>query len=253
MYFYPISLKQIPDWELLEMKNQSHIDKRDVLSRHFLFRQLLPGEIDRILALSVERHFENGQSIFIKGDEGTSMMIVLEGKVLISVLSEGGKEITLNYIEAGGIFGEIALLDGKHRSANASAVGSCTLVYIQRSEFIPFLRSNADVAIQLLMVLCKKLRNTIYTWENLGLLPVPARLAKLILKLAATDRCNLDPHCIVRLSLSQQKMANLIGTSRETVNRIFGQWQLEGLIRLQKQQLVLIKPKELILLSETVF
>ncbi|MGH8560065.1 MAG: Crp/Fnr family transcriptional regulator [Methylococcales bacterium] len=233
------------------MQKKALIDKRDVLSRHFLFRQLLPVEIDRILALTVERRFENGQTIFYKGDEGASMMIVLEGKVRISAMSEDGKEITLNYIEPGGVLGEIALLDGKRRSANATAVEQCTLVYIQRSEFIPFLRSNPDVAIQLLMVLCEKLRNTSYMLENLGLLPVPQRLARLILKLATVDHDSITAGCVIRLGLSQQMMANLISTSRETVNRTLSQWQVEGLIRLQQQQLTLIKPKELIFLSET--
>lgn len=233
------------------MQKQPHIDKREVLSRHILFRQLLPAEIDRILALTVERHFENGQSIFIKGDEGNSMMIVLEGKVLINVISDEGKEITLAYIEAGGILGEMALLDGKCRSANATAIGSCTLIYIQRSEFIPFLRSNSDVTIQLLMVLCERLRNTNNALENVTLLSVPARLAKLILKLTNSDLNAVRPGCLVRLSMSQQSMANLIGTTRETVNRALAQWQSEGLISLQQQQLTLLKPKELILLSET--
>ncbi|MGH8499698.1 MAG: Crp/Fnr family transcriptional regulator, partial [Methylococcales bacterium] len=130
-------------------------------------------------------------------------------------------------------------------------VEQCTLVYIQRSEFIPVLRSNHDVAIQLLMVLCEKLRNTSYMLENLGLLPVPQRLARLILKLATVDHDSITAGCVIRLGLSQQMMANLISTSRETVNRTLSQWQVEGLIRLQQQQLTLIKPKELIFLSET--
>lgn len=235
------------------MQKPANIDKREALSQHFLFRQLLPVEIDRILSFAVEKHFENGQSIFMAGDDGTSMMIVLEGKVQISALSEDGKEITLNYIERGGILGEVALLDGKSRSANATAVGICRLAYIQRSEFIPYLRSNSDVAIQLLMVLCEKLRNTSYMLESLGLLPVPARLAKLILKLASANHERLNPGCVVQLSLSQQKLANLIGTSRESVNRTLRGWQAEGVIALHQQQLTLLKPKQLVLLSETVF
>ncbi|CAA9892221.1 Crp/Fnr family transcriptional regulator [Candidatus Methylobacter favarea] len=234
------------------MQKQLHINKREILSRHFLFRQLMPTEIDHILALAVERHFQNGQSLFIKGDEGSSMMIVIEGKVIISATSEDGKEITLNYIGPGGILGEIALLDGKCRSANATAVGACTVIYIHRSEFIPFLRLNSDVAIQLLMVLCEKLRNTSDMLENVGLLSVPARLAKLIVKLATSNNAPISPGCTLRLNLSQQKMGNLIGASRETVNRTLAQWQMDGLICLQQQQLTLIKPKELIWLSETV-
>jgi len=234
------------------MKDTLFFDKRQMLAQHFLFRQLLPAEIDSLLKITVERHFADGQSIFLAGEEGSSMMIILEGRVLISAISEEGKEITLNYIESGGILGEIALLDGKCRSANATAVGSCCLLSIKREVFIPFLRANSDIAIQLLMVFCEKLRNTSYMLENLGLLPVPVRLAKLILKLAGTDQGRVTPGSIVRLSLSQQKIANLIGTSRETVNRVFSQWQADGLIRLQQQQLILLKPNELSSISKYV-
>lgn len=235
------------------MQNIKSIDKTEALSKHFLFRQLLPVEIERIISLIVEKRFDNGQIIFMAGDDGSSMMIVLEGKVQISAISEDGKEITLNYIEAGGLLGEIALLDGKKRSANATAAGNCRLACIQRAEFIPYLRANSDVAIQLLMVLCEKLRNTSYMLENLGLLPVPARLAKLILKLADINPDNIHSGYVITLSLSQQKIANLIGTTRESVNRTLRQWQVEGLIKQQQQQMTLLNPKQLISLSESVF
>jgi len=234
------------------MSTQTAINKREMLARHFLFRQLLPTEIDAILEMAKDRHFQDGQTIFSSGDSGNSMMIVQSGRVLISALSEEGKEITLNYIEPGGILGEIALLDGKPRCATATAVGACSLMSIQRNEFIPFLKANSDVTIQLLMVLCEKLRNTSTLAESLGLLPVPARLAKLILKLTEADPKKLAPGSVLHLSISQQKIANLVGTSRETVNRTFSQWQSEGLIRLEQKQLTLLKPKVLIALAESV-
>lgn len=234
------------------MLNHPPIDKQSILSKHFLFRQLLPIEIDRLAKLSVERRYDNGQTIFVKGEKGDCMMIVLEGKVLISAMSDEGKEITLNYIEPGGVLGEIALLDGKPRSANASAVGNCMVSCIQHSDFIPFLKSNSDMAIQLLMVLCEKLRSTSDMLENLGLLPVPARLANLILRMADKNGAEkITTGCVVQLTLSQQKMANLIGTSRETVNRVLSQWQSDGLITLNQQQLIIAKPTELALVAET--
>lgn len=226
-------------------------NKSEQLAQHFLFRQLLPAEIDSILAMTKERHFENGQAIFVAGESGNSMMLLLSGRVLISTLSEEGKEITLNYIEPGGLLGEIALLDGKPRCANATAVGSCTMLSIPRSEFIPFLKENVDVAIQLMLVLCEKLRNTSNLAENLSLFPVPSRLAKLILKLVEVEPKKLAPGCVLDLGISQQKIANLIGTSRETVNRTFSQWQSDGLIRLEQRQLTLLNPKILITLAES--
>ncbi len=233
------------------MQDTVKIDKRQMLARHILFRQLLPTEIDAILALMVERRYKDSQIIFTTGDEGSSMMIVLTGRVLISALSDEGKEITLNYIEPGGILGEIALLDGKQRSANATAVGACSVLSIQRADFIPFLRTSPDVAIQLLMVFCDKLRKTSCLVESLGLLPVAARLAQFILKQASAEPLSVAPDSVIRLNLSQQKIANLIGASRETVNRTLSQWQEHGWISLQRQKLTIHKPKALSAVAES--
>lgn len=235
------------------MNKCSQSDKRALLAQHFLFRQMNPADIDRILALSVERRFNDCQTIFQKGDEGASMMIVLEGRVLISAVSEEGKELTLNYIEPGEILGEVALIDGKKRSANATAIGTCTLLCIMRSEFIPFVRKNSELAIQLLTVLCEKLRNTSDMIENVGLLPIPARLARLVLKLARPEDETLSSGLTFELRMSQREIGNLIGATRESVNKTLSQWQTQGLIRLQQPLLTILKPKELGWISETAF
>lgn len=236
------------------MQKQAPINKRAVVSSHFLFRKFSPAEIDRILAFARERRFSDKESIFCKGAEGASMMIVLQGRVMVSLTSDKGKEITLNYIEAGGILGEISLLDGRERSANATALGACTLLFIDRSEFIPFLRANADLAVEIVMVLCEKLRNTSDLVGNIGLLPVPVRLAHLLAKLAQSDTGHISPGTTVSLSLSQQEMGNLIGTSRESVNRTLALWQADGWIGCQQDRLVILKPNKLReVISETVF
>jgi CRP-like cAMP-binding protein len=226
------------------------IDKKSLISKHFLFQTLLPKDIDHLLLMTVERHFRSGQMIFRKGEEGASMMIVLEGKVLVTATSEDGREITLNTLEPGGLLGELALLDGRSRCANATALGACTLLFLMRSEFIPFLRTNPDVAIQLLNVLCEKLRNTSDMVENVGLLPVPSRLARLLLKLARADGRALTQGMTLELRLSQREMGNLIGTSRESVNKTLSLWQSQGLVRLQQTALTILKPRELALISE---
>lgn len=235
------------------MQKRGPIDKRALVSSHFLFRQFRPPEIDRILSFARERNFSDREPIFRKGEAGISMMIVLQGRVLVSLTSDEGKEIALNYIEPGGILGEISLLDGRERSANATAAGPCLLLSIDRSEFIPFLRANADLAIQVLMVLCEKLRNTSDLVGNIGLLPVPARLARLLVKLVQTGGAPISPGTVVNLSLSQQDLGNLIGTSRESVNRTLAQWQADGLIGLQQNRLALLKPREICNLSKTAF
>lgn len=230
----------------------TQLQSREFLTNHFLFRQLLPGEIDKVLAFATERRYRDGQMIFSKGDEGTGMMIVVEGRILISATAEDGKEITLNYIDQGGILGEISLIDNKKRSANAIAAGVTTLLHIGRSEFIPFLRSNSDVAIQMLIMLCEKLRNTSDMVENI-VLPVPTRLAKLLFRLAGVPRDKMVAGFQLALNLSQREIGNLVGTSRETVNKTLSQWQNEGILKVEGSGVVILQPRNLLQIAEAAF
>jgi CRP-like cAMP-binding protein len=216
------------------------IDRRSALERHFLFSQLKPSELDGVLALAVERKFSNGQVIFQKGEEGTSLMLVLQGRVRITVSSEEGKEIILNTIEPGEIFGEIALIDGKPRSADAMALGPCSLLAIQRGDFIPFLKQNPEIAVQLLTVLCKKLRETSEIAENVGLYGIPARLARVLLKLAEGEGNDARAKILVPVTLSQRDIGNLIGATRESVNKQLRAWQEEGLIGMKQGSITLL-------------
>src|SRR5919199_2220640 len=102
--------------------------KRDLLSRHFLFGELPVKDLDSILAFSKERRFSDGQVVFQKGDPGSSLMAVLRGRIRISSNSEDGKEMILNVIETGQILGEVAFLDERERSADATAVGDCVVL-----------------------------------------------------------------------------------------------------------------------------
>jgi CRP-like cAMP-binding protein len=226
------------------------IDKKALLANHFLFRSLNPKQLEQLLMLAVEKRYRNGQMIFRKGEEGASMMIILNGKVRVTATAEDGREIILNTLEPGGVLGELALLDGQCRSADATAIGTSSLLFLMRSEFMPLLRQDAEMAIQLLSVLCEKLRNTSDTLENVGLLPVPSRLARLILKLARAKDPKPPAGMEIQLSLSQREMGNLVGTSRESVNKTLSQWQSQGLVRLQQSRLTLLKPGEMSLISE---
>jgi cAMP-binding proteins - catabolite gene activator and regulatory subunit of cAMP-dependent protein kinases len=235
------------------MQPATAIDKRALLARHFLFSQLKPAELDRILALAVERRFSNGQIIFQKGQEGSSLMMVLRGRVKISICSEDGKEIILNTIEAGNVFGEIALIDGRERSADATAIGACTLLIIRRADFIAFLKENPDIAVQLLTVLCQKVRDTSDIVETVGLLPIPARLARLLFKMAENNGLETPHGMRFKCKLSQREIGNLIGATRESVNKQLRAWQEEGLIKVEQSYITLLQEDELQDIAGSVF
>jgi CRP/FNR family transcriptional regulator, cyclic AMP receptor protein len=227
-------------WEANEMSGSSSpTDRKAMLARSFLLAQLSSDELDRLLAMAGERDFAGGQVIFQKGDPGTSMMAVLEGRVRISAYSEDGKEIILNIIEPGGLFGEIALLDGKERTADATAMGRTRLLVLDRRDFIPFLERNPKIAIRLIDVLCERVRRTSELVESVAFLDFSARLARLLVRLAETYGEETGGGLRLAIRLSQQDLGNLIATTRESVNRQLNAWQQEGILRLEQGRITI--------------
>ena len=112
-------------------------DKLSLLRSHPLFRDLPPGVIEHLGSYMKTRRVARGTSIFAKGDPGTGLMGVLAGAVKVSVASAEGKDIVLNVFREGDIFGEIALLDGRPRTADATAMSDCELIVIERRDFVP--------------------------------------------------------------------------------------------------------------------
>lgn len=212
-------------------------EKKQVLAKNFLFRQLKAKDLGRVAKLALERHYDHGQIIFQKGQparkKDIGMMAVITGRVKISTYSPDDKEIILNRIEPGGFFGEIALIDGKGHSADATAIGECRLLFIARSDFIPLLRRDPELTLQLLMVLCQKLRDTSDMAEAVRLLPIPVRLARFLLKMAEDDGLETPAGLQVNLKLSQREIGDRIGATRESVNKQLRAWQEQGMIKME--------------------
>ncbi len=220
--------------------------KRDALLASAFFRAMGPEEVDTILGFATERRFAKGANVFSKGAPGTSMMAVLVGRIRIGNISPEGKEVTLNVIGPGEIFGEIALLDGKPRSADAVAIEDTTVLVVERRHFLPFVLSNHVMAERLLVVLCDRLRRTSNALEEIALLDLPARLARLLSKLAE-DYGRAAPGGGVRigLKLSQRDLSNLVASSRESVNKQLRIWRDAGVVDQVEGHLVLLRPTAL--------
>jgi CRP/FNR family transcriptional regulator, cyclic AMP receptor protein len=219
--------------------------KRAALLGSPLFDAMRPAELDEILKLASERRFRRGQTIFQRGDNGSSLMAVLRGRVRISSISGDGKEVTLNVISPGEIFGEIALLDGEPRSADASAIEETTLLVVERRHFLPFLRQNEDLFLRLLAVLCSRLRRTSTALEEIALFDLPIRLARVLLKLGE-DYGRAGPGGTrIDLKLSQRDLSNLVAASRESVNKQLRAWREHNVVDLEGGFIVLRRPAEL--------
>jgi len=224
--------------------------RRAALLSSPLFEAMQPDELEEVLRLSSERRVPRGASLFQKGDAGSSMMAVLSGRVRVSSVSAEGKEITLNVINPGEVFGEIALLDGKPRSADCSAIEETTLLVLERRHFLPFLRRNEDLYLRLLAVLCEKLRRTSMALEELALFDLPARLARVLLKLAADYGRPVGQDIRIGVKMSQRELSNLVASSRESVNKQLRVWRDDGVVDLDGGYLILLRPEELRVLVE---
>ncbi len=207
------------------------------------FRPLNPAEIERLAAYARLEHFSRGTMIFSKGDAGSALMAVVSGSVKICVPSAEGKEIVFNLVNAGEVFGEIALLDGRPRTAHAVAMSDSEILVLDRREFVPFLRNNPDVALTLLAVLCARVRRTSEQVEDVLFLDLATRLAKLLLSLA--ERTGN-----YRLRVTQKELGQMIGLSRESIDERLQVWSARGWLHIEKGGLVLIDPGALAKLGE---
>src|SRR6266480_6238729 len=141
-------------------RSLSASDKLALLRRHPLFGAIAPELLERLSSYATTRAVHRGDSIFAKGDPGNSLYAVCAGTVKISVPSADGKDAVFNLVGEGEIFGEIALLDGQPRTADATAMTDCELMVIERRDFIAYLRSQPDLTMQIIEILCSRLRQT---------------------------------------------------------------------------------------------
>jgi len=212
------------------MRQMDHESRRRLLLSSPLFDALPREALDDILLQATERLVRRGQTVFQKGDTGSYMVAVLSGRIRISATSPEGREVTLNMIDAGEVFGEIALLDGKPRSADATALEDSTLMTVERRHFLPYLLSNNDLALRVIDGLCERLRDTSETLGNFAMLDLPGRLARKLLSLAAEYGSSADGGTRLDIRLSHTDLGRFVGCSRETVNKQMRAWEEEGIV-----------------------
>jgi CRP/FNR family transcriptional regulator, cyclic AMP receptor protein len=215
------------------------IDKRALLANHPLFGQLVPEELERLVAyMRLVRHPAR-TVLFRKGDPGTHMVVVVRGRIKVCTHSEDGKELVLNLINPGEVVGEIALLDGSDRTADAVTLTDSDLLILERRDFIPFLQRHPDSCMRLFAVLCDRLRKTSELLEEALFLEGSSRLAKRLVHLAEVFGKPVPGGVKIDISLSQQQLGNMVGMSRESMNKQLKQWRRDGLIRIENGHYVL--------------
>ena len=213
---------------------------RRVLEQSPLFAQMDENSRHELISLAMPRSFGAGEPVCRVGDPGGSMMAVLAGTVRISMPTVKGKEVILADLRPGQLFGEIALLDGKPRSANATALTKCDLLVLERRNVIPFLERNPAACLQLMELLCARIRRSDERMADLAFFELPSRLAKVLLRYAS-EKTGAE----VRLSLSQTELAEMVGATRENVNRCLRDWHRRGIVKLKGGWTIILDTEQL--------
>ena len=169
-----------------------------------------------------------GEFLFSQGDEADSFYILDEGEIEIGVLSPGGRKLALEIMTPGEIFGEIGLFAGK-RTASASAIGRARLRRVRRSDLLAAIRTEPDLALQFIDILCERLRVVSEKLEERSFMPLPARLARRLLHLAE----KLAPADGV-IPVSQSALADFAGATREAVAKTLAVWRARGWVGLSR-------------------
>ena len=218
---------------------RSSLSQRQVLRRSALFARLGDQEIDAILAHARVARYAAGDQIVAKGDPGDSMMAVLNGRVSISAPSLDGRQVVLSVLRDGDVFGEIALLDGKERTADATALTDCEILIVPRRSLWSLLESRPDICIGLMLVLCERLRRTNEQVEDLAFLDLESRIAKVLLRLAEDSGASQTEAKPVAVRISQRALGELVGGSRESVNKHLHAWKQSGIVAIEKGAIVI--------------
>jgi CRP/FNR family transcriptional regulator, cyclic AMP receptor protein len=221
-------------------KPTSHDEKRKIFERHFLFGKLNANEIDALISYARVERYRAGREIFAKGSPGQSLMAVLRGSVKISSLSDSGKEIVFEIFNGGEVFGEIAVLDGEARSADATALTDCELLVLNRRDLLPVLQNRVDLCMMLLKILCRRLRVTTEQVEDIMFRHLESRVAKALVQLAESTTLHFGGRSpSVELHVPQRELGNMAGGCRESVNKQLQNWCHQGLIELSRGSIII--------------
>jgi CRP/FNR family cyclic AMP-dependent transcriptional regulator len=207
-------------------------DLRSVITKNVIFGALGSEEVDRLLAAATLRAYDKDQQIFQQGDLADGLYLVTSGRVGIRTLSEEGSEIFLNILEGGAVFGEIAAIDGGARTAGAIAMERSDLLFVDRRTFHGLMLASPALCVSLLTLMCERLRWTSSIIEDAHFRDVKTRLARRLHKLLGeygvqqTDGGGMR----IKLKVTQEMLARMLGATRESVNKELMALQRAGVL-----------------------
>jgi len=214
------------------------------LSTFPLFAGLEPATLDRLAAVSRSNSWKTGAYLFHRGDDGDHMVALTEGRVRLSLGSAQGKELVIRHATAGEVLGELALLDGEPRSADARVLEPASGIVIARAGFLATAKDRPDLGLALARHLSRHLRNTNFQMESIAIYDLQARLVRfLLLSLRQMHGDDLPDTASLRLGLNQSDLSAILGASRPKVNRVLQDLIAAGAIRRDGDRLVCRVPR----------
>lgn len=201
-----------------------------ILGMNPLFSGLGAEAIGSLARLCQTRRLPAGQTLFVKGDPGDALYGVRRGQIRIETGTTAGERLTIEVFGAGDLFGEIAVLDGRPRTADAVAQEDAELFVLPRADFLKTLESDGRLAIRIIELLCARLRSTNERTEEMMFLPLSVRLARRLDTLVQDFGAEVQ--------ITQDELAGLVGVTRESVNRQLQEWRAIGIVTLGRGRIL---------------
>lgn len=202
-------------------------------------------QLEAVSRVARTKNLARREELFHKGDDGAEVYVVASGKLKVLTTSPKGGDVVFSILGPGEVFGEVALLCETPRTATVSALEDCRLLAIDRRDFMSFLRTDPEIAVKLLSVLAMRLARVSELVEDTLFLKLPLRLAKKLLALSRVYGEKAVGGVRIDLKLSQEEWGDLIGTTRESVNKQMREWTDAGIVRIEDGYLVILDPRQL--------
>ncbi len=218
---------------------------RDLLAQAPLFAELGADDLGALAAAMRQRQYRAGEPVFREGDPGTALYVIEDGEVKIVLGSSEGKEVVLSLLGRGDFFGELALLDGQPRSADAVTTAASRLWILERDHFLRLLAEQPRFAAALLAAMSRRFRRTDQLVHDAAFSDVRTRLIKVLLELAQSRGKPGPGGVVITSRLTQSDLANMVGATRESVNKWLRYYTQRGFLRHGRGQMTLVNPQAL--------
>ncbi len=211
-----------------------------ILKQIPLFSELSDRDLEKIFQVASRQRYHKDNIILIEEEVGSTMFVILSGRVKISRISDDGREVILSILSDGDFFGEMSLLDGHTRSANVTAIEESELLVIRREEFLQMLKEFPQIAINLLKELAQRIRKSDEHIKSLSLQDATGRVASTLLRIAEDSGVFRKGQVEIQELPLQQDLANMAGTSRETISRVIKSLTDDGYLKKQSGKIIIL-------------